>query len=231
METSLDEQTAVYPHRPTKDVVAAFIRTADHLIIGAIHVRPGSRLTDELNNDIAPFLAINDAHVYDAHTEQLSYITSVQLVAYRSIILIGESDSLVTIRPVPWHVGSSEPIERDFDPLGGETGLRIDEKGKFFSARVPKDAVHVLITTDDLSLVGAMYVRPERRLRDELNDARSRFLPLTDARAYDQQRSLRYHASFLLAAYHQMQTIIPTDALTDAASLAWIATGAEEPRL
>src|SRR5690349_16874560 len=75
--------------------------------------------------------------------------------------------------------------------------VRFDEKGKFFTPRVAKDTLPAFIRTGDQVIVGHVYVRPEKRLKDDLSEDTSRFLPVTDARVYDAaSEKLLYHSSF-----------------------------------
>jgi hypothetical protein len=219
MDVRVDERGKYFTPRIAKDVVLAFVRTRDQLIVGSIYVRPGHRLTDELNSDTAPFLAITDAQVLRASDEVLLYRAGLLMVAYHTIVLIGELDALAELRPAAWQqVPEHEPHPRLTEP-----GLRVDEKGKFFSLRVPKDAMLVLASAAELMVAGYIYLRPERRLRDELNEARSRFLPITEPRVYDTVgQSLLYHASFLLAAYEHIALISPMESLSDARPALWL---------
>ena len=63
--------------------------------------------------------------------------------------------------------------------------MRFDEKGKFFTPRVAKDTLTAFVRTANQIIVGHVYVRPDKRLKDDLNEDPSRFLPVTDARVYD----------------------------------------------
>ncbi|HWQ11827.1 MAG TPA: hypothetical protein VNL77_03455 [Roseiflexaceae bacterium] len=226
MEVRVDEKGKFFTPRIAKDAVAAFVRTRDQVIVGAIYVRPGNRLTDELNSDAAPFLPITDAQVYRADDERLLYRAGLLMVAYHDIVLIGELDAMAEIRPAPWQLGQPE---HEPQPPSADIGLRVDEKGKFFSVRVPKDALHVLAHAADMMLAGYMYLRPERRLRDELNEARTRFLPITEARVFHaaSERQL-YHASFLLAAYAHIASLSPMESLADARPAPWLSQLPEE---
>ena len=60
--------------------------------------------------------------------------------------------------------------------------MRFDEKGKFFTPRVAKDTLTAFIRTGDQIIVGHVYVRPDKRLKDDLSEDTSRFLAVTDAR-------------------------------------------------
>ena len=100
--------------------------------------------------------------------------------------------------------------------------MRIDEKGKFFTPRVAKDTLTAFIRTADQIIVGHVYVRPDKRLKDDLNDDGSRFLPITDARVYDAaSEKLLYHSSFLLIAYAHIVMLSPLDALADVRPTPW----------
>jgi hypothetical protein len=217
MDMRVDEKGKFFTPRIVKDAVAAFVRTPDRIIIGSIYVRPGNRLTDELNSDSAPFLPITDVQVYSAADETLLYRAGLLMVAYRSIVLIGELDALADIRQTPWQPPQvHEPL-----PAGAPIDVRVDEKGKFFSLRVPKDAMRVLVQLGGMDLTGYAYLRPERRLRDELNEARARFLPLSEARVFDTAGSPLYHASFLLAAFEHITLLSPTETVSPVQPAPW----------
>jgi hypothetical protein len=107
--------------------------------------------------------------------------------------------------------------------------MRIDEKGKFFTPRVAKDTLPALIRTADQVIVGHVYVRPEKRLKDDLNEDTSRFLPITDARVYDAvSETLIYHSSFLLVAYQHIIMLSPLDALENIRPVPWDTVNGQE---
>jgi hypothetical protein len=100
--------------------------------------------------------------------------------------------------------------------------MRIDEKGKYFTPRVAKDTLPALIRTADQLIVGHVYVRPDKRLKDDLNEDASRFLPVTDARVYNAaDETLLYHSAFLLEAYRHIVMISPVEALADVRPAPW----------
>lgn len=100
--------------------------------------------------------------------------------------------------------------------------VRFDEKGKFFTPRVAKDTLPAMIRTADQVIIGHVYVRPEKRLKDDLSEDPSRFLPVTDARVYNAaDEQLLYHSSFLLVAYQHIIMISPVDALADVRPVPW----------
>lgn len=227
MGIRIDEKGKFFTPRITKDAVTAFIRTAGKIIVGSVYVRPGNRLTDELNADPATFLPVTDASVYSAADESFLLQTAFLLVAYREILLIGELDALADIRVMPWEAPESEP-----EPLlgeGGDMGVRVDEKGKYFSVRVPKDALLCAVRGGDLAVLGYLYIRPGKRLKDELNDERTRYLPMTEARVFRvSDNTLLYHASFLLIGRHAIDIVAPIDAVTGASEVPWLPTSQTE---
>lgn len=107
--------------------------------------------------------------------------------------------------------------------------VRFDEKGKFFTPRVAKDTLPAFIRTADQVIVGHVYIRPEKRLKDDLSEDPSRFLPVTDARVYNAaDETLLYHSSLLLVAYQHIIMISPVDALADVRPVPWQALQDEE---
>lgn len=109
--------------------------------------------------------------------------------------------------------------------------MRIDEKGKYYTPRVAKDTLPAFVRTADQVIIGQVYVRPDKRLKDDLNEDTSRFLPITDARIYDAEtEKLLYHSSFLLIAYSHIIMLSPLDALADIRPTPWMAAQtAEDP--
>ena len=56
---------------------------------------------------------------------------------------------------------------------------RIDEKGKKFTEIINKEPVNVLIKTTSCSIQGDIYLRPEERIKDSLNQG-DQFIAVTD---------------------------------------------------
>ncbi len=107
--------------------------------------------------------------------------------------------------------------------------IRIDEKGKFYTPRVPKDSLPAFVRTNDQIIVGHVYVRPDKRLKDELNEDDSRFLPITNAQVYDAAtETLLYHSNFLLLAYNHIVMLSPLEALADIRPMPWKSADAQE---
>jgi hypothetical protein len=62
--------------------------------------------------------------------------------------------------------------------------LHYDEKGKFFTDYVSKDAISAIIQTITHRIRGNLYLRSGERVSDMLNRA-ERFLAVTDATLFD----------------------------------------------
>lgn len=107
--------------------------------------------------------------------------------------------------------------------------VRIDEKGKFFTPRVAKDALQALIRTADQHIIGYLYLRPDKRLKDEINEDTSRFLPVTDARIYNSATDdFVYHASFILVSYDHIISITPVDSISESRPAPWMIPDADD---
>ncbi|MBC8163645.1 MAG: hypothetical protein H7Z42_20755 [Roseiflexaceae bacterium] len=91
--------------------------------------------------------------------------------------------------------------------------LRIDDKGKYFTQRVSKDMLPAFIRTASQIVVGNIYTRPDRRLKDELEEDTAKYLAITDARVYDgHSEQLLYHSALMLVACSHIVMISPLDA-------------------
>jgi hypothetical protein len=64
--------------------------------------------------------------------------------------------------------------------------IRYDDKGKYFTDVVRKQAVEAVIQTDRERIYGTIYIQPDERVLDELNQS-PRFLPVTDARVVSEE--------------------------------------------
>jgi hypothetical protein len=100
--------------------------------------------------------------------------------------------------------------------------MRFDEKGKFFTPRVAKDTLTAFIRTEGQIIIGHVYVRPDKRLKDDLSEDTSRFLAVTDARVYDAStEKLLYHSSLMLVAHSHIIMLSPFEALVDIRPAPW----------
>ncbi|MCX8023903.1 MAG: hypothetical protein N3A60_01735 [Thermanaerothrix sp.] len=91
---------------------------------------------------------------------------------------------------------------------------QFDEKGKFFTRVITKRPVNVVIQTPTHRIHGQVHVRPDERLKDEL-DQTGAFLAVTEATVYDvsgEQVILR--TRFLALQVQQIIWITPLEELT-----------------
>lgn len=75
--------------------------------------------------------------------------------------------------------------------------FRIDAKGKIFTDVVRKEEVPVLIQTTQGRIHGHIFLRPEQRIKDEMNGT-EQFVAVTDAEVYDAAgKEIIYRSEFL----------------------------------
>lgn len=75
--------------------------------------------------------------------------------------------------------------------------IRVDAKGKYYTDIVRKDEVPVLIQTVTNLMHGKIFLRPEQRVKDGLNEAQEAFLAVSDAEVFGADGQLLYRAGFL----------------------------------
>jgi hypothetical protein len=75
--------------------------------------------------------------------------------------------------------------------------VRIDAKGKVFTDIVRKDEVPVLIQTTSNLIHGFIFLRPEMRVKDEMNHAPDKFIAVTQAEVYNAAGQVLVRSSFL----------------------------------
>lgn len=101
--------------------------------------------------------------------------------------------------------------------------LRIDDRGKYFTARVSKESIAVALRTTEHLIVGQIHVRPDQRLKDEMNLSQERFVAVTDAHVYDSQgQNQLFESAFLIVASQHIIFITPLDALKEDQQLGWL---------
>ena len=86
----------------------------------------------------------------------------------------------------------------------------LEEKGKIFTHTIKKLPAKVIIQTPQQTIHGNIFVRPEQRLKDEVNGGES-FLAVTDAQVLDLSGKVLHKADFLLINREQITWIIPLD--------------------
>jgi uncharacterized protein YcfJ len=88
-----------------------------------------------------------------------------------------------------------------------------DEKGKVFTQVVAKQPTQVKIQTANHIITGEVHVRPDIRLKDEMNILGETFIAVTGVVVADFQGVEQYRANFLLLNVHQIVWMIPTEEL------------------
>jgi hypothetical protein len=90
-----------------------------------------------------------------------------------------------------------------------------DEKGKFYTEVVAKDTVAAIIQTITHLVRGDVYIRPGRRLKDELNQ-NEQFLAVTNASVFSLQGELIFRSKFLTVNRTQVIWVTPENELLPA---------------
>ncbi len=89
-------------------------------------------------------------------------------------------------------------------------GVEYDEKGKYFTEFVSKDAIYAHIQTCDHLIRGYVHVRKDERLSDELNKD-SHFLAITKAEICDLQGVKLYACEFLAVNRRHIVWLMPIE--------------------
>jgi len=86
--------------------------------------------------------------------------------------------------------------------------IEFDDKGKFFTDVITKVTVPAIIQTVTQRIHGKLYVRPDQRLKDELN-ADEKFLAVTDATVYSFDGQILYRCKFISLQRSQIVWVVP----------------------
>jgi hypothetical protein len=62
-----------------------------------------------------------------------------------------------------------------------EGTMKLNEKGKYFTERVSKRQVQVVVNTLHGQVLGQMFVLPAQRIKDLLNNVNEQFIAITEA--------------------------------------------------
>jgi hypothetical protein len=87
-----------------------------------------------------------------------------------------------------------------------------DEKGKFFTPVIAKHPVPVIIQTVNHRISGFIHIRPEDRIKDEL-DRDEDFLAVTEAIISDAEGKEIASSKFISVNRHQIVWVLPVDEL------------------
>ncbi len=88
-----------------------------------------------------------------------------------------------------------------------------DEKGKVFTEVVSKRPVQVVIQTVQNTIRGTIHVRPDFRVKDELNGTDG-FMAVTDAVVFNSLNEELYRTAFLVVNTNHIIWVIPEEEIT-----------------
>lgn len=86
--------------------------------------------------------------------------------------------------------------------------IEYDDKGKFYTDLIHKEPVPATIMTTTNKVSGLIYVRPDQRIKDEL-DLDVKFLAVTDATVFTMQGEIAYQCGFIAIQRSQIVWVIP----------------------
>ncbi len=89
--------------------------------------------------------------------------------------------------------------------------VRVDSKGKIFTDVVHKERVPALIQTVTTLIHGDIFLRPDQRIKDELNNNQEKFIAVTEAEIFGPDGGVRYRSPFLTLNKEQVVWIRPDD--------------------
>ena len=88
-----------------------------------------------------------------------------------------------------------------------------DDKGKIFTQVVTKHPVLVTIQTVNNIIHGAIHIRRDARVKDELNSS-ERFLAVTEAVVHNLLNEELYRTNFLVLNVDQIVLVIPEEEMS-----------------
>jgi len=88
--------------------------------------------------------------------------------------------------------------------------LHYDDKGKFYTEYVSKNAVNAVIQTLTHRINGKIFIRVGERVSDELNQS-DKFLAVTEATIFDNAGDLSYKCDFITVNRDHIIWIMPED--------------------
>ena len=91
--------------------------------------------------------------------------------------------------------------------------IRFDDKGKFFTDVISKEAVPVIIQTLTHRIQGQVHIRPGERLKDEINQGEA-FFAVTEAAVFDHAGKQLYRCDFLAINREHIIWLLPEDQMT-----------------
>lgn len=88
-----------------------------------------------------------------------------------------------------------------------------DDKGKIFTQVISKKPVSVIIQTTTHQIKGMVYIRPDDRLKNTLDNNTEAYLAVTDATVFSQSGETAYATGFLAVNRSHIVWILPEEDL------------------
>ncbi len=88
-----------------------------------------------------------------------------------------------------------------------------DDKGKIFTQVISKKPVSVIIQTATHQIKGLVYIRPDDRLKNTLDNNTEAYLAVTDATVFSQSGESVYTTGFLAVNRSHIVWILPEEDL------------------
>lgn len=85
-----------------------------------------------------------------------------------------------------------------------------EEKGKIFTQVVTKKPINVTIQTTTQLIRGKIHIRPEDRVKDELN-RKDLFIAVTDATIFSTSGEALFHGGFISVNTEQIVWLMPDE--------------------
>jgi len=90
--------------------------------------------------------------------------------------------------------------------------VRYDDKGKYFTDVISKEAVVCIIQTLMHRIRGSVHVRIGERLKDEIDQSKQ-FIAITDATVYSLQGQMLYDSDFVILNRDHIVWLLPEEDL------------------
>lgn len=92
--------------------------------------------------------------------------------------------------------------------------VRYDGKGKYYTNIISKEEIPVTIQTVTHRVHGNIHVRPEKRLKDELDNA-SGFIAVTNAQIFSTDGEVMQRTHFMTVNMDYVIWLVPDDELIE----------------
>lgn len=87
--------------------------------------------------------------------------------------------------------------------------MKVDERGKYYTERMSKHSIEVLIVTVHGHIRGHVFVLPGQRVKDLLNNSAERFLAVTDATLTQHDKAANQNFRFIAVNKEFIISVVP----------------------